>query len=284
MFLASTTTTTTTDTTCALIMSITLFMLFLFSFLATTSTSTTTSITTATTSTPTTTTNGCHFGGDYVDLVDGGRKQIADLQSGDQIWTRTIDKEELIEDEIVFMMHMESNSSSLSLTKAPSNKDGQSMSLSHSHLIGVMTSNESQAILLRASKVTLEHFLITRNGPRQLTKIEYFQRVKTSSKEGFVRILRRFIFISLAVTHDQLQLVFLPIRMYYLLAKWIYGNASNLFATEVKHGLHPLIVFLLKQQRTLRIFLVLIPWLSILLQNLMIFWIIKQFVRFYVKK
>lgn len=74
--------------------------------------------------------------------------------------------------------------------------------------------------------------------------------------------------ISLGVTHEQLQQVFLPIRLYYRLTKWMFGDSYSPFAPEVKNGVHPLIVILLAHQKSIRQFLFLLPWMKRLLQCL----------------
>ena len=68
-------------------------------------------VTTSTTATTTTAAGGCFYGGDYVNLVDGGQRRVDGLQVGDRIWSLSNDGKHLVEDEIVLMLHAERNSS-----------------------------------------------------------------------------------------------------------------------------------------------------------------------------
>ena len=38
----------------------------------------------------------------------------------------------------------------------------------------------------------------------------------------------------------------MPIRIYYQVTRWIFGNEYNPYETNVKEGLHPIIDFLMK--------------------------------------
>ena len=51
--------------------------------------------------------NGCYFGKDRVNLVDGGQRYIESLKVGDRVWSLSADGNSFIEDEIVLMMHNE---------------------------------------------------------------------------------------------------------------------------------------------------------------------------------
>ena len=48
----------------------------------------------------------CYFGGDYVNLVTGGRRRIADLNVDNRVWTLSSDGQGLIEDEIFCIPHV----------------------------------------------------------------------------------------------------------------------------------------------------------------------------------
>ncbi len=56
---------------------------------------------------------GCYYGEDRVDLVNGGQRSIKELKVGDQIWSINKPKSEIIQDEIVLMMHNGPNKSGL---------------------------------------------------------------------------------------------------------------------------------------------------------------------------
>jgi len=57
----------------------------------------------------------CYFGGDLVNLINRGYRRIDDLQVGDRIWSLAQDGKTLVEDEMILMMHAESNSTSIHL-------------------------------------------------------------------------------------------------------------------------------------------------------------------------
>ena len=52
---------------------------------------------------------------------------------------------------------------------------------------------------------------------------------------------------------NTLQRVFLPIRVYYRLMRWFYGNDYDPFETEMKEGLHPIPIFLKKHDFEIRV-------------------------------
>lgn len=47
----------------------------------------------------------CYFGDDYVNLVQGGQRQIRNLKVGDCVWSLSHDGHQLIEDEIMSIPH-----------------------------------------------------------------------------------------------------------------------------------------------------------------------------------
>jgi len=47
----------------------------------------------------------CHFGVDYVNLVEGGKRRISNLKPGDRVWTLSEDGQQLIEDEVMYIPH-----------------------------------------------------------------------------------------------------------------------------------------------------------------------------------
>lgn len=47
----------------------------------------------------------CYFGDDYVHLIEGGQRQIKNLQVGDRVWGLTDNGQRLIEDEIMCIPH-----------------------------------------------------------------------------------------------------------------------------------------------------------------------------------
>lgn len=57
---------------------------------------------------------GCFYGGDFVELVDGGKRSISKLNIGDRIWSISKDGKTKIIDEIILMMHNEPTKTSKS--------------------------------------------------------------------------------------------------------------------------------------------------------------------------
>ena len=55
----------------------------------------------------------CYFGEDYVNLLEGGRRQISSLKVGDRVWTRSDDGKHLTADEIFLIAHFASTTPSL---------------------------------------------------------------------------------------------------------------------------------------------------------------------------
>lgn len=70
--------------------------------------------------------------------------------------------------------------------------------------------------------------------------------------------IKIFVFFSYKVSSETVQLVFLPIRIYYRLIRLIYGKNLNPFK-DIKEGLHPIALFYKTNQLYLRI-LIKIPY------------------------
>ena len=62
----------------------------------------------------------------------------------------------------------------------------------------------------------------------------------------------RCVIFSFRETTEVLHRVFTPIRIYYHFTRWLSGHDYDPFATNVKHGLHPLFVFMMKQEKIIR--------------------------------
>lgn len=127
----------------------------------------------------------CYFGGDYVNLVEGGRRRIANLNVGDRIWTLSSDGQSLIEDEIFCIPHVETTTPSMYMIQICKNNcdlayfytftttKGDRISLTDSHYILVYDQDEKNMKFLPASKVTLTHQLIMKNRTISMKKIVY---------------------------------------------------------------------------------------------------------------
>ena len=109
------------------------------------------------------------------------------LQVGDRIWTLNSDSQQMVEDEIVLMMHAEAKTSSRSKENGPETLlvyfytfttiEGQSISLSGSHILVVVANGQTSSSFLRASKVTLNHQIVMFNRTVTLAKIDYAPRL-----------------------------------------------------------------------------------------------------------
>lgn len=67
------------------------------------------------------------------------------------------------------------------------------------------------------------------------------------------------IAFSFDATHELLHQVFVPIRAYYVLTRWLFGNSYNPFETEMKDGLHPITAFLIKHKEFIRLLCKIVP-------------------------
>ncbi|CAF4548875.1 unnamed protein product [Rotaria socialis] len=208
----------------------------------------------------------CYFGEDYVNLVDGGQRAIKNLLVGDRIWTLSSDGRHLIDDEIILMLHAEPKTIIPFYTFIT--QEGHSISLSGSHNILVVANREEKTQIIRASKVTLNHRLIIASRTVGLKKIEYSQRTGfysplTRTSYLLVNNISTSVFVdSFHATHDTLHRVFAPIRMYYYITRWFYSDSYNPFETNIKEGLHPLAVFILKNDIPIRLFFIILPHLQ----------------------
>src|ERR1700722_1508011 len=134
----------------------------------------------------------CHFGEDYVNLIEGGRRQISGLKAGDRVWTISNDGKRLIKDEIMCIPHAGPTTPSLynfkfrSTLKNNLNLDyfytfttieGHTVSLSGAHFIVVVANDEKKMKIICASEVTLEHQLIMAGRTIGLEKIVYSERI-----------------------------------------------------------------------------------------------------------
>ncbi|CAF1332023.1 unnamed protein product [Rotaria sp. Silwood1] len=136
-----------------------------------TSTSTSTTTTTTTDTTTTTTAPACYFGEDYVNLVEGGRRQISSLKTGDRVWTISNDGKRLIKDEIIIIPHAGPTIPTYFYTFTTI--EGHTVSLTDSHFIVTVVNGENKIKIIRASEVTLKHQLIMAGRTIGLEKIVY---------------------------------------------------------------------------------------------------------------
>ncbi|CAF1584213.1 unnamed protein product [Didymodactylos carnosus] len=190
--------------------------------------------------------SGCFYGGDLVHLIDGGKRSISKLKVGDPIWSLNLDGNGLIEDEIVLMMHNEANKSALFYTFTTS--DCNEVSLTDSHNIPVYCWNKNKIEIILASKVTINDRLIMYGKKVEIKNISInirqgFYSPLTVTGYLFVNNISTSVFSdNYKVSSSTVQFVFTPIRIYYHLMRWIYGNGYIPFA-HIQQGLHPIPAF-----------------------------------------
>ncbi|CAF3763647.1 unnamed protein product [Rotaria sp. Silwood1] len=134
----------------------------------------------------------CYFGEDFVNLVEGGRRQIGSLKTGDRVWTISNDGKGLIKDEIILIPHAGPTIPSLYIFKFKSTLknnlniayfytfttiEGHTISLTDSHFIVTVVNGENKIKIIRASEVTLKHQLIMAGRTIGLEKIVYSIRI-----------------------------------------------------------------------------------------------------------
>ncbi|CAF0906505.1 unnamed protein product [Adineta steineri] len=200
--------------------------------------------------------SGCYFGGDFVNLVNGNYRRIDQLQVGDRIWSLANDGQTLIEDEMILMMHAESNSSISFYTFMTF--DGHFLSLTGTHYIAVIDIELNKTIYMQASKVTNKHQLLMPNRTVKINKIIQsfrtgFYSPLTTSGNLLVNNISTSVYVaSYGVLPEILHRVFTPIRIYYYLMRWLFGNNYNPFESNITYGLHPLPAFLKANETTIR--------------------------------
>ncbi|CAF0895358.1 unnamed protein product [Adineta steineri] len=200
--------------------------------------------------------SGCYFGGDFVNLVNGNYRRIDQLQVGDRIWSLANDGQTLIEDEMILMMHAESNNSILFYTFITF--DEHFLSLTGSHYIAVIDIELNKTIYMQASKVTKEYQLIMPNRTVKINKIIQsfrtgFYSPLTTSGNLLVNNISTSVYVaSYGALPEILHRVFTPIRIYYYLMRWLFGNNYDPFESNITYGLHPLPAFLKANKTTIR--------------------------------
>ncbi|CAM4832080.1 unnamed protein product [Rotaria magnacalcarata] len=242
--LTTTTTATETTTTCS-------------TTTATTTVTTTTTTTTTTDTTTTTTTTACYFGQDYVDLVEGGRRQISRLKTGDQVWTISHDGKRLIQDEIMCIPHAGPTTPTYFYTFKT--LEEHTISLTDSHFILAMAKDEDKIKIIRASEVTLEHRLIMNHRTIGIEQIVYSERIGFYSPitlSGYLTVnnLSTSVYVEfLHAPHGFLHQITGPFRIYYRIARWLFGNNYAPFGITVKDEIHPISSFIVANYEPIRL-------------------------------
>ncbi|CAF1119041.1 unnamed protein product [Adineta steineri] len=199
--------------------------------------------------------NGCFYGKDKVQLINGETRSIESLRMGDPVWSISRDGNSLVEDEVIMMMHNEPNISTLFYTFKTI--DGHEVSLTDRHNIPIFDQQDNKIKIKRSSLVTREHYLIMLNRKIKIANITLNNRIGYYSPltlTGYLLVNNISISVfsdSYQVSSDTVQFVFLPIRLYYRLTRWIYGNNYSPFK-EIKEGLHPIAQFYKDYQDKLR--------------------------------
>ncbi|CAM4784384.1 unnamed protein product [Rotaria magnacalcarata] len=224
---------------------------------ATTTVTTTTTTTTTTDTTTTTTTTACYFGQDYVDLVEGGRRQISRLKTGDQVWTISHDGKRLIQDEIMCIPHAGPTTPTYFYTFKT--LEEHTISLTDSHFILAMAKDEDKIKIIRASEVTLEHRLIMNHRTIGIEQIVYSERIGFYSPitlSGYLTVnnLSTSVYVEfLHAPHGFLHQITGPFRIYYRIARWLFGNNYAPFGITVKDEIHPISSFIVANYEPIRL-------------------------------
>ncbi|CAF1278499.1 unnamed protein product [Rotaria sordida] len=226
------------------------------------------SSTTTTTSTTTsaTTTTLCYFGEDYINLVEGGRRQIGNLKTGDRVWTISNDGKRLIEDEIIVIPHAGPTIPAYFYTFTTI--EGHTVSLTDSHFIVAIAKGENKIKIICASEVTLEHQLIMAGRTIGLEKIVYSIRIGFYSPitlSGYLTVnnLSTSVYVDyLHAPHDFLHQIGGPFRMYYRITRWLFGNNYIPFAMTVNEEIHPISAFIIANYQPIRLFFIIFPFMT----------------------
>ncbi|CAF4199628.1 unnamed protein product, partial [Adineta steineri] len=263
----TTTTTTTTSTTTTTATTATTTIITTTTTTTTTATTTATSTTTTATTTKSiitttvitiTTTKGCFYGEDLVSLIGGGQRRIKNLKIGDKVWSISGHHYDLVEDEIVLMMHNEPNQKAVFYTFQ--SVEGNQVSLTGSHNIPVFDTIRNEMTIKRADLVTTQDRLI------MLGKTVEISNISITISQGFYAPLTLTGYLMVnnvstsvfsanyKVSSAEAHVLFTPIRIYYHMTRWIYGNKYSPFV-EIEEGIHPIPHFYKQHQVTIRFLL-----------------------------
>ncbi|CAF4218339.1 unnamed protein product, partial [Adineta steineri] len=208
-----------------------------------------------TTTTTSTDTSGCYYGEDLVSLVEGGQRRIKYLKVGDRVWSINNHNYELVQDEIILMMHNGPNEKVIFYTFQ--SVEGGEFRLTGAHNMPVFDTVENKIKIKRASLVTMQDRLIMSGKTVEITNIlitigQGFYSPLTLSSYLMVNNVSTSVFsANYKVSSATVQLGFLPIRVYYHITRWMYGNNYNPFV-EIQDGLHPIPHFYKQQQAKIR--------------------------------
>ena len=150
--------------------------------------------------------------------------------------------------------------------------EGDELSLTARHFIPVFdeeeVEEERRVKIIRTSQVTLQHQLILFNRTCSIKKIVIENRrgffspltlsgylmVNNISASIFsdrsvrclsflmtIIVLCGLLICSYEASHQSLQGVLLPVRVYYYVMRWCLGSGYDPFASDVKEGLHPVV-------------------------------------------
>ncbi|CAF1368176.1 unnamed protein product [Adineta steineri] len=177
---------------------------------------------------------------------------------GDKVWSINDHNYKLVEDEIVLMMHNEPNQKAMFYTFQ--SVEGGQFSLTGSHNIPVFDTITNEIAMKRADSVTMQDRLIMFGKTVEISNISItvsqgFYAPLTLTGYLMVNNVSTSVFSSsYKLSSASLQLTFLPIRIYYHVTRWIYGNNYKPFL-EIQEGLHPVPHFYKQQQVKIRFLL-----------------------------
>ncbi|CAF1185811.1 unnamed protein product [Adineta steineri] len=165
--------------------------------------------------------------------------------------------------------------------------EGGQFSLTGSHNIPVFDTIRNKMTMKRADSITMQDHLIMFGKTVEISNISItisqgFYAPLTLTGYLMVNNISTSVFsANYKVSSTTLQLVFLPIRIYYHITRWIYGNKYNPFI-EVHEGLHPISYFYKQQQVKIRFLLKLPkPFFSTIIIVIIVHFIQKWKVNYY---
>jgi len=137
-------------------------------------------------------------------------------------------------------------------------EDGYEVSLTETHNILVYLSNDDRIDFLRTSRVTLDHQLIMFNKKVKIMNITqnirngYYSPLTLSSYLLVNNISTSVFADSYHLSPKDLHHIFIPIRAYYNLMRWIYNETYDPFGSNNIDSLHPLPAWMKYHQNKIR--------------------------------
>lgn len=156
----------------------------------------------------------CYYGKDSAHLISGEKRPIKDLKVGDRVLSIDPITKEIVEDEIVLMMHNQPNDTGktgktvvssdrvvdvvlLALFYKFQTTDGHEVSLTGAHNIPIYDPQEKRVKIVRSEDVTMRHQLILQG------RMIGLRNITTHSQQGFYSplTLSSYLMVNQILTH-----------------------------------------------------------------------------------